>query len=102
MDWEERADAVLGMLCAMVPETLRPLAEAAAREESEICAAERSETGVSDRDVINGWIRITPPDQRNSLVAVIESLGYDAADFADELETADAWPEDEEDDDARR
>ena len=68
------------------------LAEAAAREESEVVASERGAGEIGDVDVIHGWIRVTPPEQRNSLVAVIESLGYDPAEFADELEAAGALP----------
>jgi hypothetical protein len=96
VDWDDRAEALLEMLCAMVPETLRSLAEAAAREEGELVASERGAGSVEDGDVLRGWIRVTPPDQRNSLVAVIESLGYEAADFAAELEDAEAWGGDEE------
>jgi len=100
VDWDGRAQTVLDLLCRMVPETLRPIAEAAAREESEMVAAERGAAEVGDADVIHGWIRVTPPEQRNSLVAIIENLGYDPAEFADQLEDAEEW-NDEVDDDGR-
>ena len=100
MNWDERAEAVLAQLCLMVPQTLRPLAETAAREESEFLAAERSTATVSDADVIRGWIHVTPPDQRNSLVAVIESLGFDAMSFAEDLESADDWDDEDTESDA--
>ena len=46
-----------------------------------------------DDDVVRGWIRITPPEQRNGLIAVIESLGLEPEPYADELESAEGWDE---------
>ena len=93
MTWDERAELVLAMLCRMVPETLRELAGAAARDESEAVAAGRDATEVSEDDVVRGWIRITPPEQRNGMVAVIDSLGLDPSVYASELEDAQGWDE---------
>ena len=47
-------------------------------------------------DAMRGWIRITPPEQRNSLVAVIESLGLEPETYAEELENAEGWDEESE------
>lgn len=96
MNWEERAEGILAQLCRMVPETLRDLAAASARDESEMIASERGADEVGTDDAIRGWIAITPPEQRNGLVAVIESLGLDPAAFADELESAEGWDDTEE------
>jgi hypothetical protein len=97
MDWDESADGVLATLCRMVPETIRELAFAAARDESESVAADRGAATVSVDDVVRGWIRTTPPDQRNGLVAVIESLGLEPETYADELESGEGWEEEPED-----
>ena len=97
MIWEERAEAVLRQLCGMVPETLRELASAAARDESELVASDRESDVVTEDDVMRGWIRTTPPEQRNGMVAVIESLGLEPFAFASDLEDAEGWEEPEED-----
>jgi len=94
--WEDSAEGVLVTLCRMVPETIRELAEAAARGESEAVASERDAPSVSVDDVIRGWIRTTPPEQRNGLVAVIEELGLEPERYADELESVEEWDEDTE------
>jgi hypothetical protein len=44
-------------------------------------------------DVVRGWIRTTPPEQRNGLVAVIENLGLEPETYAEELESAEGWDE---------
>ena len=97
MEWEPVAENVLAQLCRMVPETLRELAGASAHDESEIEAQERGADTVGAADVIRGWIAITPPEQRNGLVAVIEGLGYAPEDFATELEDAANWGADHDD-----
>ena len=48
----------------MVPATLRELASAAARDESELVASDRAADEVLVEDVVRGWIRTTPPEQR--------------------------------------
>ncbi len=95
MNWEESAEGLLVAFCDMVPETLRELARAAARDESEAIAAERGAASVEADDVVRGWIRTTPPEQRDGLVAVIEELGLEPERYADELESAENWPEEE-------
>lgn len=95
MEWEPVAENVLAQLCLMVPETLRDLAGSSARDESEQIANARGAAAVGADDVVRGWIAITPPEQRNSLVAVIESLGFAPEDFADELEHAEGWDDEE-------
>ena len=102
MEWSESADNLLVALARMVPETIRQLASAAARDEAETIAQDRSATEVGADDVMRGWIRTTPPDQRNSLVAVIEDLGLEPERYAEDLENVEGWDEDEngEDDDA--
>ena len=95
MNWEESAEGVLAALTRMVPETLRELATAAARGESEAAASERGAPGVEVDDVVRGWIRTTPPEQRNGLVAVIEDLGLEPERYVDELESAEGWEEPE-------
>lgn len=99
MPWHAGAERILDALCGMVPDTLRELAELAARQETEFVAAERGGDTVLADDVIRGWIRTTPPEQRNSLIAVIEQLGFEPADFADELQSELGW---EEPDDSER
>jgi len=95
MEWDLTAERLLGSLADMVPDTMRPLARASARDESQLVASERGAGAVAAEDVIRGWIRITPPDQRNSLVEVIDGLGYEPEDFADELESGEGWGEEE-------
>jgi hypothetical protein len=97
MEWAESAEGVLATLCRMVPETLRELARSSARDESESIASERGDASVSVDDVIRGWIRTTPPDQRDGLVAVIEDLGLEPERYADELESGEGWEEEPED-----
>jgi hypothetical protein len=91
MEWTDSADSLLTALSRMVPETLRALASAAARDEAETIAQDRSSEAVEVDDVMRGWIRTTPPEQRNSLIAVIEDLGLDAERYADDLEDAEGW-----------
>lgn len=93
MDWDAEADRILSAFTSMVPETLRPLAAASGREESEIVATDRGASSVTPDDVIRGWIRTTPPEQRNGLVEVIDDLGFDPELFADELEALGDWEE---------
>jgi len=95
MDWDAGAERVIAALIGMVPETLRRLAESAARDESELVASDRGASSVAADDVVRGWIRTTPPDQRNSLVEVIDDLGFDPELFADELESVGEWGEEE-------
>ncbi len=95
MNWEASAESLLETLCGMVPETLRELARAAARDESEALAAERGAAGVGIDDVVRGWIHTTPPEQRDGLVAVIDELGLEPERYADELESVEGWPEEE-------
>ena len=97
MDWDEPAEGVLVTLCRMVPETLRELAQAAARDEAETVAGERGAASVSVDDVIRGWIRTTPPEQRNGLVAVIEQLGLEPEIYETELQSDEGWEEEPED-----
>ena len=87
MNWEPEAERALEQLCAMVPETYRELARANARGESEVAAAEREAGLVGPEDVVVGWIRMTPLDQRDGLVPIIESLGHDPVEYADELQS---------------
>ena len=84
MIWDESAEDLLTAFLRMVPETFRPLAETAARAESEGCAAERGGTVTSD-DVVRGWIASTPADQRDGLVEVLDALGFDPETYADDL-----------------
>jgi len=93
MSWSEAADSVLLALVRMVPETLRELASASARDESEAVAEQRGASEVGVDDVVRGWIRTTPPEQRNGLIAVIESLGLEPETYAEELESAEGWDE---------
>ena len=93
MNWSDAADSVLVALVRMVPETLRELAAAAARDESEGVAEQRGASEVEVDDVVYGWIRTTPPEQRNGLIAVIESLGLEPETYAEELESAEGWDE---------
>ena len=93
MDWDADARAILAQLCGMVPATFRELAEVSAREESETLASERGAEAVGTTDVVRGWIRTTPPEQRDALVPVIEDLGFDPVDFADDLQSEEGWSE---------
>lgn len=100
MNWDEEAEQLLEALLRMVPDTLRSLAEGAARAEAEGFANERGAGAVETDDVVRGWIETTPADQRNGLVAVLEELGIDPEGYADELgaepeEEAGSGPEDE-------
>ena len=81
-------------LVGMVPETLRELAGASARDESEAVAEQRGASEVDVDDVVYGWIRTTPPEQRNRLIAVLESLGLEPERYAEELESAEGWDDD--------
>jgi len=93
MNWSEAADSMLLALVRMVPETLRELADASARDESEAVAEQRGASEVEVDDVVRGWIRTTPPEQRNGLIAVIESLGLEPERYAEELESPEGWDE---------
>ena len=93
MNWSEAAESILLALVRMVPETLRELAGGSARDESEAVAEQRGGDEVQVDDVMRGWIRTTPPEQRNSLVAVIESLGLEPERYAEELESPEGWDE---------
>jgi hypothetical protein len=93
MEWDETAEGVLATLCRMVPDTIRELAKAAAHDEAELVASERGAESVSLDDVVRGWIRTTPPEQRNSLIAVIEDLGLEPEPYVDELESDEGWGE---------
>ncbi|MGH2492652.1 MAG: DUF2621 family protein [Candidatus Limnocylindria bacterium] len=93
MNWTDSADSMLLALVRMVPETLRELAGASARDESEALAEQRGASEVEVDDVVRGWIKTTPPEQRNGLIAVIESLGLEPERYAEELESAEGWEE---------
>jgi hypothetical protein len=96
IEWHPAAEHVLETLCRMVPDAVRELAEEAGRAESEAVAVDRGAAAVLPEDVIRGWIRTTPPEQRDSLVEVIADLGFEPERFAEELQSDDAWAEDEE------
>ncbi len=93
MPWAGDAERVLTALLDMVPQTMRPLAEATARDEGELAAQERGASEVAADDAIRGWIRTTPPEQRNGLVAVIDELGFEPEIYADDLGAAEGWEE---------
>ena len=93
MNWTEAADSMLLALVGMVPETLRELAGASARDESEAVAEQRGASEVEVDDVVRGWIRTTPPEQRTGLIAVIESLGLEPERYAEDLESPEGWDE---------
>ena len=97
MNWDGSAERTLRSLADMVPATLRELATAAARDESELVASDRDSDEVLTEDVVRGWIRTTPPEQRNGLVAVIDGLGFDVELFADDLQSAEGWDDEGED-----
>ena len=96
LPWEPEAERVVRALLDMVPATMRPLAEATARDEGELAAGERGASEVTADDAIRGWIRTTPPEQRNGLVAVIDELGYDPELYADDLGSAEGWEDEAE------
>jgi hypothetical protein len=87
---------VLRALVDMVPETMRELARATARDESELAAHERGVDAVAGEDVVRGWIRTTPPEQRDGLVDVIDGLGFEAETFADDLQSVEGWEDEAE------
>lgn len=95
MDWDEPAERILRAFTEMVPATVRQLAESAARDESELAASDRGAASVGAEDVVRGWIRTTPPDQRDSLVEVIYELGFEAELFEEDLRSAEGWGEEE-------
>ena len=95
MEWSEAADNLLATLARMVPETVRELASAAAHAEAEAIAQEDGSDEVGADDVMRGWIRTTPPEQRNGLVAVIEDLGLEPERYAEELENAEGWDDEQ-------
>ena len=95
MNWDGNAERTLRSLAEMVPATLRELATAAARDESELVASERQADLVTTEDVVRGWIRTTPPEQRNGLVAVIDSLGFEVEVFADDLQSDEGWADED-------
>ena len=97
MEWDEPAEGVLATLCRMVPDTIRELARAAARDEAESVASERGDARVSVDDVVRGWIHTTPPEQRNGLVAVIDQLGLEPEIYETELQSDEGWEEEPED-----
>jgi Protein of unknown function (DUF2621) len=96
MRWDDQAERTLRTLADMVPATLRELATAAARDESELVASDRAADEVTVEDVVRGWIRTTPPEQRNGLVAVIDELGLDVELFADDLQSDEGWADEDE------
>ena len=83
-------------LLDMVPATMRPLAEATARDEAELGTQDRGASEVTADDAIRGWIRTTPPDQRNGLVAVIDELGFDPELYAEDLGSLEGWEDEAE------
>jgi hypothetical protein len=99
MEWSDGAENLITALGKMVPETLRQLAQLSAKDEAESIAGDRGASDVDVDDAMRGWIRVTPPDQRNGLIAVIESLGLEPERYAADLEDAEGWDEDEDDDD---
>jgi hypothetical protein len=95
MEWSEGAENLLTALAKMVPESLRQLARMSARDEAEAMASERGASEVDVDDAMRGWINITPPEQRNGLIAVIESLGLEPERYADDLQNAEGWDDEE-------
>ena len=96
MEWTDEATTLLDTLARMVPETIRELARISGRDEAESIASSAGANEVEAEHVMRGWIRTTPPEQRNGLVAVIESLGLEPDRYADDLENAEGWDEEEE------
>ena len=99
MEWSEGAEDLLTALARMVPEPVRELARLSAKDEAEAIASDRSADDVDVDDAMRGWIRMTPPEQRNGLIAVIESLGLEPERYVQDLEDAEGW-DGEEDDEA--
>ena len=99
MNWTDEAENLISALARMVPETLRELATLSARDEAEGIANESGESEVDVDEAMRGWIRTTPPEQRNGLIAVIESLGLDPQQYVEDLENAEGWDEEEAEDD---
>ena len=99
MEWSEGAENLLTALAKMVPEALRQLARLSARDEAEAIATERSADEVDVDDAMRGWISMTPPDQRNGLIAVIESLGLEPERYAEDLQNAEGWDDEDGEDD---
>jgi hypothetical protein len=97
VNWSDGADNLLSALARMVPESLRELARISARDEAEAIASDRSAGEVDVDDAMRGWIRMTPPEQRNGLIAVIESLGLEPERYADDLENAEGWDDEDRD-----
>ncbi len=93
MEWTEEAESLIEQLARMVPETLRQLASLSARDEAESIVREAGGSEVDVDETMRGWIRITPPEQRNSLIAVIESLGLEPERYVEDLEDAEGWDE---------
>ena len=91
MEWTEEAESLIEQLARMVPETLRQLASLSARDEAESIVREAGGSEVDVDETMRGWIRITPPEQRNSLIAVIESLGLEPERYVEDLENAEGW-----------
>ena len=54
MHWDGQAERTLRSLADMVPATLRELASAAARDESELVASDRGAPEVMVEDVVRG------------------------------------------------
>ncbi len=98
MPWDPAAESILRALVDMVPESMRELARATARDESELAAQDRGGETVAGEDVIRGWIRTTPPEQRDGLIEVIDGLGFEPETFSDDLQSAEGWEEGEEED----
>src|SRR6185436_2821153 len=99
MEWSDGAENLLTALSKMVPESLRMLAQMSAKDEAEAIASERGAPDVDVDDAMRGWIRVTPPDQRNGLIAVIDSLGLEPERYADDLENAEGWDDEDDDED---
>ena len=99
MEWSEGAEHLVTALGKMVPESLRMLAQMSAKDEAEAIASDRGASEVDVDDAMRGWIRVTPPDQRNGLIAVIESLGLEPERYGEDLENADGWEDEDDDDD---
>jgi hypothetical protein len=66
-----------------------------ARDEAESIVSEAGGNEVGVDEAMRGWIRITPPEQRNGLVAVIDSLGLEPERYAEDLENAEGWDDEE-------
>ena len=99
MEWSDGAENIIAALGKMVPDTIRQLAQLSAKDEAESIASDRGASEVDVDDAMRGWIRMTPPDQRNGLIAVIESLGLEPERYVDDLEDAEGWDDDDDEDD---